>query len=400
MSEIDANGLKISTLPDILDGLEAEFRSIYGQDILLDSNTPDGQLLNIFAQMHLNNLETLQSIYDQMDVTQAVGVQLDQRAALCGISRLGATYTLVNVQLTATQTVSLQGLDSEYWNPDATAYGVRDANGNVYYLVSSVTLDEGETTCLFRSAKLGEIVTPANVIVEQYTVNQYISSVGNSAGAIETGQNEETDSHFRSRVIKSYSVRATSSVDSLWSRISNIDGISGCRVMENVGDYPDIHGIPAHGIWVIVQYIETDALDTSIAEAIYSEIGFGVQQKQGSVSKTLTTLQGLTQTLTWDKAIPEVMNITVTVYPYVGGTTIDEDKLKAYIVENLSFAVGATADISAVVRVASAGLENQGATSVAFIQGATINGGSVAEPLAEQNYFVADVNNITIDYGN
>lgn len=399
-SNLTANGLQIATLTQILDELETAFRGIYGQDILLDSNTPDGQLLNIFAQMHLNTLETLQAVYNQFDVSSAVGVQLDQRAALCGISRLGATFTLVNVSLTASQSTTLLGLDGNYWDPSAQAYGVQDINGNIYFLVNSTTIEAGQSTLLFRAQKLGPVLTPSGVISEQYTVNRYITAVNNPDPALETGASEESDVHLRERVRASYALRGTSSVDSLFARISAIDGVSSCRVLENVSDSIDSNGIPAHGIWTIVKYIPTPALNQQIASAIYSEIGFGVQQKLGNQSFTLTTLQGMSAVMHWDEAIPEPLTITLDLYAYTSGTEIDNSALQEYISSNLTYNVGASADMSQVVQVATLGLQAQGASSVAFVQSASVNGAATANPVNEQNYFTVSASNITINYTN
>ena len=93
MSTLDANGLTIDTLEEIITALEDGYRTIYGNDIIVSSDSPDGQLINIYAQSVRDLLEVLQQIYIGFDIEQAVGIVLDQRVSLLGIQRQGATFT-------------------------------------------------------------------------------------------------------------------------------------------------------------------------------------------------------------------------------------------------------------------------------------------------------------------
>ena len=49
--KLDENGLTLKTANDIRDELVNGFKSIYGDDIILDSNTQDGQVIDIYTQM-------------------------------------------------------------------------------------------------------------------------------------------------------------------------------------------------------------------------------------------------------------------------------------------------------------------------------------------------------------
>ena len=50
-NSFDANGLQTVTQSEIVDNLTSEFQEIYGEDINVESNSPDGQIINTFAQM-------------------------------------------------------------------------------------------------------------------------------------------------------------------------------------------------------------------------------------------------------------------------------------------------------------------------------------------------------------
>ena len=95
MSEnlISGSGIQIQTYPDILNGIiygtveVPGLTQIYGADINTASNTPDGNLINIFALSKEDVLQLCVSIYDSFDPDQAVGIALDSIAQLCGIAR-------------------------------------------------------------------------------------------------------------------------------------------------------------------------------------------------------------------------------------------------------------------------------------------------------------------------
>ena len=116
-NSISSSGLSIQTLADIISEIlngapgYPGLKAIYGADINVDPNSPDGQMINLFAQGKIDVLEMLQSIYDSFDPDQAVGTVLDQRCAINGAVRTAGTYTETNVNVTASQAATLQGLD-------------------------------------------------------------------------------------------------------------------------------------------------------------------------------------------------------------------------------------------------------------------------------------------------
>ena len=100
VSTITASGLAIESLPNIISWLTSQFQAIYGNDINLNSNSPDGQLLNIFAQASIDQLELLLDTYNGFAVDSAYGTRLDQLVALNGLARLQGTSTIAYVLVT------------------------------------------------------------------------------------------------------------------------------------------------------------------------------------------------------------------------------------------------------------------------------------------------------------
>ena len=92
-NEINENGIQIETLQESIDAIVEGtidvpgLKDIYGNDISTDSDTPDGQLVNIYALSKQDILDLIVSSYNSKDPDQAVGVALDAVCELCGIFR-------------------------------------------------------------------------------------------------------------------------------------------------------------------------------------------------------------------------------------------------------------------------------------------------------------------------
>jgi uncharacterized phage protein gp47/JayE len=69
----DTTGLTVSTLSEIRADLEAKLKAIYGNDINIDPDSPDGQLINIFAQAGIDLREIILQINSSFDPDQAAG---------------------------------------------------------------------------------------------------------------------------------------------------------------------------------------------------------------------------------------------------------------------------------------------------------------------------------------
>jgi uncharacterized phage protein gp47/JayE len=347
---LDDTGLTLQSLTDIVDDLTAKMQAIYGTDINIDADSPDGQMINIFAQMAIDLRELLQSIYTSMDPDQASGTILDQRVTINGIARNGATYTTTPVDITVDRAVSLVGLD------DATlleadfpsgVYTIKDDAGTQWVLLASVSLTAGLHSLSFRSVDAGAVLATIGTITTAVTVIAGVTAINNSSGVEVQGVDEETDTALRIRRKKSLALSSTGYLDSIQSNILALDGVTACVVTENVSDTTDSNGIPAHSLWVIVE----GGTDADIAAAIYATKSAG-SGLYGSTVITITRPNGRTIDISFDR--PTDANLYIKFGLVVtGGGTVDTDNLKTLIVENVVYGVGASAigsDITYYVR--------------------------------------------------
>ena len=184
---LSANGLQIESLAEIVLALTTGYQDIYGADINTDSNSPDGQAINLYAQSNLDQLSLLLDVYNSFSPAGAYGVILDQRLALNGLTRKAGTNTLVYVQVTATQALTLAGLYTStpptvpISQPGNTQiFTVADATGNQYQLLQSYAYGAaGIATLAFIAVNVGQVLVTQNTIIQIVTITNGISSVNN-----------------------------------------------------------------------------------------------------------------------------------------------------------------------------------------------------------------------------
>lgn len=298
---LDANGLQTATQSELVAQFIADFQAIYGNDINLDQDTPDGQLMMIIIQSILDLEDLLTQVYNSFDPDLAIGKVLDQRVSLNGIQRQVGTYTTTDIEVVASAPCNLDGVDLQPDNP----YTVKDNAGNEFVLLNSQTISgAGTYTYLFRAKNPGEVLTVPNTITQPVTIVLGIDSVNNPNAATSTGINEETDAQLRIRRLKSVSLPSQGYLSGLYALLNNLSNVNYAKVYENVTNVTDVDGIPGHSIWVIV-----DGGDPAeIADAIYRKRNAGCGMK-GLQSYNISQVDGSLFPVFWDNVITETLYI-------------------------------------------------------------------------------------------
>ena len=342
---LDDTGLTLQTLTEIVDDLTAQMQAIYGSDINVDSDSPDGQMINIFAQAGIDIREVLQSIYSSMDPDQASGVVLDSRTAINGIKRKGATFTITPVNITIDRALSLVGLDdsSESTTIPSGVFTIKDDAGTQWVLFASVTESVPGTYSLsFRSSNIGAVLATIGTITTAVTVVAGVTAISNTSGVTVQGEDEETDTELKIRRAKIIAYDSIGYIDSLRASLLNLDKVTLAEVYENTSAAVDSDGIPAHGIWAIVQ----GGVAADIASTIYAKRPSGIAMK-GSVSHSVTRVNGLLFTVLWD--VPSSVNLYIEFTISLYGDTIDTAFLASEIVANITYGLGVDASSDNIV---------------------------------------------------
>lgn len=289
VSTLTNTGLALVTQAQWQTFMTAVFQGLYGTDIVLTPDSPDGQLMNIFIQVVLDSQELTRQVYTSFDPNQAFGVTLDQRLGLSGVIRLGGTFSLVNITVTASQGLTLFGLDQTV----QPVYTIADSSGNQWQLQSTLTVSSGTNpNVIFQAASPGAINASPSTIINQVTVAPGVTSVTNPAGPYFVGVSEESDAAAKIRRQISQQAWFTQ----LYTALGNISGVSSIIISENDSDSTDDNGTPAHSIWVI---IGGNPASSAVANAIYQARNAGCGMR-GDTSFVVTRKDGSPFTINWD----------------------------------------------------------------------------------------------------
>lgn len=355
---LNSTGLQVKTLNEIILDLENGFRDIYGSDINLDQNSPDGQMINIFAQSARDIRELLVAVNNGFDPDRAIGRILDERVVINNIERQGGTYTIQPIVITTDRTVTLQGLDGNFNDQNGQGFTIQDDAGNEFILIDSDTFTAGATTANFRAREIGAVETTVGTITNTVTKVLGVISVNNASAALETGQDEETDQELRIRRQQSVAIASNGYLNGILAAILNLDGVSDAKVYENDTSATDSNGIPAHSIWAIVEA----GANSEIAEVIYSKKTAGAGMR-GDVEVDITTESGAVFTAKFDRPEAEDLHVRFDIQP-TNGTSFDQDEIKAGIVAALDYNIGEFAETSIITAAARQAIIDAGGGGV------------------------------------
>lgn len=395
--ELTENGLTVKTATELETELKEGFKEIYGKNINLDSNTQDGQRVGLLVQMGTDLRELAKEIYNCGNPDYCRGTVQDVRFKMNNITRKGGTFTIVPITIKVKSTVTLNGLDANYNDVNATAYGVSDNSGNQYFLIDTVTLQKGEHTLPFRAQKIGLVQPVIGTIVNQISIKTEVESVINNSAPTSIGVTQETDENFALRREQSPENRSQNGTDSMRSQLLELEGVTEAYVYshdyEKYPDGPDADGIKPHYIWVIVE----GGANSEIATVIYANHG-GAGMK-GDVELAIPSVSGQMVTIRFDRTEATPLHIRFNLQETVKGSLFDMDAIKKYIADNLTYKMNELAETSKPTAIARIAIESNGGNGVPVDLEISLNGSNWKDYIpcpTKQNKFTVDTSRITI----
>lgn len=324
---INENGLLIDEFSTIYNRLADKFKLIYGQDINLEQNSPDGQLLGIITN-EIYDLQTLiLHIYNSFDPDLAQGVELNKLLKLIAQTRRASTKSIVDITIVANANVTLPA-----------DYTIIDENKNEWVINAETTLISGTNIISFNAVNFGAIEASANTINDVVTVFPEIISVNNALHA-EVGRDEESDVLLRKRRNNLLSVNSNSTIAGVYSKLFLLDTVTDAVIYENATDtYDALKDLNAHTLWCI---IDGGSID-EITKIIATDKTIGTDLK-GTVSNNYVeiflkadgTTRALTHIVKFDRPTEIPLYIKLTVSKKIITDIIDMDAIKNKLVEKL-----------------------------------------------------------------
>lgn len=339
---LNENGLTIDSQAEMQASLKAKLESIFGTDINLDQDSPDQQLMMIYIMASLDVLQLIVEVFNSFDPDKAIGKVLDQRVQLNGIQRKAGTYTIQPITVTVSEAVTLYGLDQSVED----VFTVEDNAGTQFQLGQTISLPSaGAYSLIFQASQVGKTEVLLNTITNVVTVVLEVTSVNNPSGPISIGQDEESDLELRMRRQQSTAISGLGWLESLEAALRNINGVTDAKVYENkTNSNPDVNGIPAHYIWVIVSGTYSDI---EVADAIYTKRNAGAGMR-GEKSYTITQADGGSFVVNWDNVATEDIFVNLVIEPLDSDLPVDISNIRTKLAENFNVEIGGTANINEI----------------------------------------------------
>jgi hypothetical protein len=262
---ITGTGVIVPDTSRILSDVQEEWREVFGQQLSVDPETPQGRIIEMIARQRVFTIQMAAALSNVLNLNKAYGFVLDDIGSLFQLKRQSATYTTTQITMSGVaDTVIPVGTELMSDNGD------KFVNDYEYVIGSN-----GSITGLFRSEETGAIQAPVGTITTIISQVSGLETVINNASA-EVGQEQESDQEFRNRIKASLDINSTSVLSAIKSAIADISGVNQVKVYENTSNTDMIlatdFNIPAHSFGAIVDYNEVDLVNEPITYAIIEAI--------------------------------------------------------------------------------------------------------------------------------
>lgn len=266
---VSASGIVVPQASEIKEAFQGVFVGAFGSDLNLDDSTPQGNLIDgLTEQKQLDNAQLLY-FFNQLNPNTNSGIFQDAIASIFGLQRKEATHSVVTCVCTGLEGTVLKGKDS---GDPAKAMSV---NGDVFICTIGGTIPASGTISLqFEAENSGEIAVSANTINKIYNVVSGWDTVNNPTDG-SLGEPEESRQDFEARRKKSLALNATGSLNSVYSHIASVSGVTDVFCYENYTNsnltYRGIT-LPPHSVFICQNGASSQS---ELAEAIYNSLSAG-----------------------------------------------------------------------------------------------------------------------------
>jgi uncharacterized phage protein gp47/JayE len=295
---IDENGLSLPTFEDVWTWMKSVYRSIYGDDIYIESDSQDGQLIGILSEALHDAYSEIGSAYEAFSPTTAQGVGLSRMVKINGLRRKSASLSSVDLRIVG-------------WAGTVIRNGsAQDTTGQRWLLPAEVIIPAAAEIIVTAVAdRLGDVFAAAHTITRINTPQRGWQSVDNPAAST-IGAPVETDPQLRVRQSISTSLPAKSAFESLVGAVAEIAGTNRYRGYENETTGPDERGIPQNSVAIVVEGGDV----SEIARVIYKKKTPGVIT-YGTTSEPYVDGAGIAHSIRFSRPVQVPVQVTIPIKP-------------------------------------------------------------------------------------
>ena len=320
MSEygISSTGFKRKRLDLLLEELNSEVKSIFGDNFNVSPESPDGQINGVVSESNANLWEIAEEAYNAFNPKAASGVTLSNLVQLNGITRLPATKTRAELSLTG---------DPGTVIPVGSLVSTSDT-GDSLSTDTTVTLDGAGNGNVFATAlEFGDIsMLSGTITIIDSPVAGWDTVTNNSDAAI--GSDQESDPELRARRQRSVATESQAIIDGIRAGVENIDNITQALVLENDTDTTDANGLPPHSFQVIV----VGGLNSDVANVIWLKKPAGILAF-GDITEQVIDSQGISHDISFSRPVIVDIYVEVTLTTFAEYPVNGDDLIKQAIVD-------------------------------------------------------------------
>lgn len=306
---ITETGVIVPDTETILSELQSMMTTMFGVDMDLSPETPQGRLLEMWSRNREFCIQICAMVSNLLNLNKASGFVLDDLGALFLLSRKEATYTKVIVML--------YGVDGTIV-PAGTR--LKSSAGDIFVNDRSYTIQGGSVQAEYRAMELGPVPCVMNTLTTILDSVNGLETVNNPSGPFEVGQELESDNSFRLRIRSGLNVNSIAILSAIKSNLESLDGVVGTYCYDNyTNESVVIDGLTlgAHSLLAVVD----GGNSADIANVLYSKktLGTGYVGTTGNTSFTIVTenvtdeAYGTTYTVRFARPILTDVDINITV---------------------------------------------------------------------------------------
>ncbi len=252
LSTYGTTGISMATQAETLAYLIVQAKLEFGDSIVTDADEWLGSELINISRADSDTKLALQHVIDSISIANATGSLLEVLAALIGLYKQEAAYSLATLTLTATDATTV---------PIYTRY--KTLTDVIFEtLVELVFSGAGSDTVAARCITVGANNAGPGEITEIVNTRYAISAVTNVAAAT-PGRLIETDPQFKIRHTIAVATSGKESASEIYEAVARVSGVSATYVFDNDTNTA-IGVVPAHTFYIVA----IGGTDAGIAAAI------------------------------------------------------------------------------------------------------------------------------------
>jgi len=289
---IDETGVITVDAAAIQADVEAEYRGVFGADLIVTPNTPQGMLISAEVQARIALADNNAQLANQINPNLAGGVFLDAIMSLTNpYGRLPALQSVVYATITGTPgtVIPAGSIVAETGSGDL----------NQFYTLTQLTIPANgvATGVQFNSVVYGPIPCAVNALTDIVTAVLGWTTVTNSAAAT-VGRTLQSDLDARQYRLNTLATQGASTAQAITAEILRTTSASSVTLLENIANTTQtIDGVSmvAKSVYVCVNdSVVADQGTTSEVAAVITGTPAVVQT--GTLTANSVTVTGLTDT--------------------------------------------------------------------------------------------------------